>query len=194
MKKIIALLLFTVCFFCACSAPSSIARGSWDGYIYYNSYGDFVICSNELFDRYSDKKIRENLGYVYSKDGGVLNDVVISSDYCAVVVTLEKPTETYTQKEYADAFVLNTQKNNKPGTYSIAERYNQTIAGKTYTAIPLTYYTSSSAGLVGYFEYTYIYKTNEGVFVVIRITATDPVNIEIALKMFQEPIEDADKE
>lgn len=190
MKKIIAIALAAVLStmgFLSCSSPSVLTRGSWDGDIYYNQYGDFKLRSNELFDRYTDKKIKDNLGYVYSKNGQVLNDMVISSDYCAIVVTLEKTGQEYSAKEYVDAFIKNSRAANKTGSYSIAESYLQDIGGGTYTAVPILYYTGSASGLVGYCEYCFIKKAENNVFVVIRITSTSQLNVEIALKMFEDP-------
>ena len=94
MKKIVCFFLVAgllICVLPSCSAPSSIRRGSWDGQLYYNSYGEFYLRSNDLFDRYTDQKIKKELGFVYSDNGHVLNDTVLSSDYCAIIITLEDP-------------------------------------------------------------------------------------------------------
>ena len=190
MKKILSILLcvFLLAFaFSSCSAPSSILRGRWDGQLYYNEYGEFTLRSNDLFERYTDKKIKSNLGFVYSKDGNVLNDVVLSSDYCAIIITLEAPDEDYSLKDYVSAFVFNSRANNGNSNYSIAESYQQSIAGKTYTCVPILYYETSSSGSIGYCEYTYIRKSEQGVFVLIRITSGTQLNIDIALKMFEDP-------
>ena len=190
MKKVLSILLslsILLILLSSCSSPSSIIRGSWDGQIYYNPYGEFNLRSNELFERYSDQKIKANLGYVYSQNGQVLNDMVISSDYCAIIVTLEKPGQDYLLKEYVDAFILNSRANNSGSNYSIAETYQQSIAGKSYTCVPILYYSTSAQGAIGYCEYTFIRKSDEGIFVVIRITSGTQLNIEVALKMFEDP-------
>ena len=189
MKKITALTLVVMmlALLCGCTSPSSLKRGQWDKELYYNEYGEFYLRSNELFDRYTDSKIKKNLGFVYSKDGQVLNDVVISSDYCAIIITLEKPGKEYSQEDYLDAFILNSRTANTPGSYSIGESYQQNIAGKYYAVVPILYYTGADNDLVGYCEYSFIRKTKDNVFVVIRITSTSQLNIEIALKMFEDP-------
>lgn len=189
MKRIIALFLsvFMLSVFSSCSSPSVLERGQWDGDLYYNKHGDFIIRSNALFDRYTDSKIKKNLGFVYSKNGQILNDIVISSDYCAIIVTMEKPGREYTAAEYVEAFILNSRMSNKAGSYSIGETYQQRIAGAYYTAVPILYYTGADNDLVGYCEYSFIRKTKDNVFVVIRITSTSQLNIEIALKMFEDP-------
>lgn len=195
MKKFLLFLLIA-CMLSSCigcSSPSRIGRGSWEDQLYYNEYGEFYLRSNSLFERYTDNKIKKNLGYVYSKNGNVLNDAVISSDYCAIVITMEDPGEEYSIKDYVSAFVLNSRQNNTPGTYSIGESYSQSIANKNYTCVPIFYYTSASGGTIGYCEYSYIRKGNDGIFVIIRITATSQVNIEIALKMFESAGDDSNK-
>lgn len=190
MKKVLSLLVLSaiVCLsVSACGTPSAIRRGSWNNLVYFNEYGEFNLRSNELFERYTDRKIKKNLGFVYSKDGRVLNDLVISSDYCAIIVTLENPGEEYSLKEYVDAFILNSRQNNAGSNYSISECYQQSIAGKTYTCVPILYYETGNKGSIGYCEYTYIYKSLDNVFVLIRITSGTQLNIEIALKMFEDP-------
>jgi hypothetical protein len=191
MKKTIALFLslslLLSLLLCGCTAPSPLERGRWDGQVYYTAYGDFNLRSNELFERYTDKQIKKDLGYVYSKNGQVLNDVVLSSDYCAICITLEIPGEEHSLKEYVNAYIQNTTTSNPKGSFTISDTYYQDIAGSVYTAVPVLYYTQSQNNLVGYCEYAFIKKAENNVFVVIRITSTTQLNVEIALKMFEDP-------
>ena len=117
----------------------------------------------------------------------MLNDVVISSDYCAICITMEIPGKEHSLKDYVNSYIQNTYATNPQGSFSISNTYYQDIAGSVYTAVPVLYYTQSQNALVGYCEYAFIKKTENNVFVVIRITSTSQLNIEIALKMFEDP-------
>ena len=185
MKKAACLLCaFLLLFFSSCSMRL-IDRGKWKDGVYYNDYGQFKIVTNDYFEIYTDEKIKENLGAVYPADN-VLNDMVISSEYCAVIVTLERPAVSYTQSEYVSQFILNTQKNSENGTYDLADPFSQTIAGKQFTCVAVRYLITDDVGTLGYFEYDYILKTESGVFVILRITAGTEDHVATALGMIRE--------
>ncbi len=187
MKRILPYIL--VCFallylFTGCSSRQ-IERGRWKDGVYYNDYGKFKIVTNSYFTIYSDKQIKKDLGAVYQSDT-ILNDMVISSDYCAVIITIEKPAGEHTQSEYVEQFILNTQTNSVNGTYAMAETFNEKIAGKDYTCVPVKYMVNASNEELAYYEYDFICKVENGVFVIIRITAGNEADIAAPLGMFKE--------
>ncbi len=186
MKKRVSLLLMFIVLAMSFSGCSNrqIERGTWKDGVYYNKYGDFKIVTNSYFDIYSDKKIKKELGAVYVSDT-VLNDMLISSDYCAMIITVEKTSPDCTAKDYVDQFIRNTQTGSANGTYGIADSFTQEIAGKKFTCVPIKYTSGSGENEISYYEYDFIYKAEDGIFIIVRITAGDTSNIAAPLGMIR---------
>ena len=93
MKKILVILLLMLLPLLSSCAPRHLERGRWEDGVYYNEYGHFQITTNSYFTIYNDREIKNDMGAVYASDY-VLNDMIISSDYCALIVTMEKTQNT----------------------------------------------------------------------------------------------------
>ncbi len=187
MKKITALFFAGLLLFLlpACSS-GKLTRGQWKDRVYYNKYGNFKIEVNDYFDIYTDKEIANDLGAVYPQNN-VLNDMVISSDYCAIIVTMEKTNESFGIEQYVSQFIENTKSGLTKENYAISDTFTRQIAGELYQCVPVTYiYDAGDVGVFGYYEYDFIRKADDGVFIIIRVTGGNQSDILSHLNIIQE--------
>ena len=185
MKKSALTVLLAVLLLLTSCASRQLARGRWEDRVYYNEYGRFQINVNSYFTIYDDRAIKDDIGAVYASDY-VLNDMVISSDYCALIVTMEKTQNAYTREEYANQFIENTKNNVLDDSCAMADPFDETIAGRTFTCVPVRYTYPTASGGMYYYEYNFITDAEDNVFIVLRVSAGSEENIAAALGMIKE--------
>lgn len=187
MKKCSAILiLISLLILCAGCSSGKLKRGKWEDGCYYNPYGNFKIVTNSYFEIYDDSKIKEDTGAVYVNDA-LLNDMIISSDYCAVIVTMERTSDKYTQSDYVSMFISNTKNTASTHDYELGDSNDYTIAGRVYTCVPVRYVFEYEGEKFGYYEYNFINKTDTaGVFTIIRVTGGSEGDITTALALIKE--------